>query len=503
MTNEDIRAQLAIARGALEAIDAGLSAPPAAVISVTAGQSLQAAIETAVAAGGGTIEAEAGMYPSFQLRGRIGGGVITIRPKGWQQATGVRVAAQTPVVIAPSTTVGIGCDLGASGYLLQGLSVSSPGINGTMIALANQAMRVEDLPTGIALVGCWLDGGNACKRGVDAGGAGITILDSRIFGVFKVGQDTQAIGGAQGCGPFGIDNNYLSASTETLMFGGDDPRIAGLIPSDITITRNTLTKDPAWQATKLTVKNTLELKNAQRVLIEGNIIERSWQDGQVGFLVVFGVRNQSGGAPWSTVRDVEMRYNVCRHGNQGLELLGLDDIKDSAGVMRPSARMQHINIHDNLFYDLAAAGYGVGSKFAMFVNNGPIDARLVHNTFSGPVSVGLALSSGPSKVPAAGLIVRDSIIPEGGYGIKADAVVEGLPSWTACVDAASVFDSNQIVKTQMARTVKYPGTMNMVGPVMFDAGFVAAPPMLGSDGAPVGCDLAKIRALLPGLDMSA
>lgn len=44
------------------------------------------------------------------------------------------------------------------------------------------------------------------------------------------------------------------------------------------------------------VKNTLELKLGVRVLIDGNIIENSWADGQTGWDVVTGARTCSGGA---------------------------------------------------------------------------------------------------------------------------------------------------------------------------------------------------------------
>ena len=50
------------------------------------------------------------------------------------------------------------------------------------------------------------------------------------------------------------------------MFGGADPSIPNLIPSDITIQNNEFYKPPSWQGVWL-VKNLLELKLGNRVLI--------------------------------------------------------------------------------------------------------------------------------------------------------------------------------------------------------------------------------------------
>jgi hypothetical protein len=524
MTNDDIRAQLALIRGAADTIAAGLVDPPSTetAIHVKQGGDVQAAIDQAVAKGGVEVLIEPGTYPGpWFVRGRPAGSpTITIRPDidmSRMPLPGTRVTAPAAVTVAPiaGSNLGIGTDLGARGYLLWGLGVSSPGLTGTLLAIASAAARLEDVPSDIVVASCWLDGGNACKRGIQVDGARIAVTDSAVFGVAKLGQDTQAIGGAKGPGPFSILNNFLSASGETVLFGGDDPIISALIPSNILIRGNTITKDRAWQKTATSpatgeAKNCLELKNAQHVLIEGNIIENSWSDGQDGHLVLITVRNQNGGAPWSTVSDVEMRYNVCRHGNMGLSVLALDDIVETLagkavpiGTVRPSVRASNLRFHDNLWYDLARPGFGGGVTRALFVNNGPLGLQITHETMVGPVSAGLALTLGVSKTPAAGLVVRDCILPEGNYGITGDSTTSpGVPAWTASVDAASVFDNNQMVKTQNARTIKYPGAKTTVGPVTFDAGFGSTPAMVGSDGLAVGADLAKIQQAIPGLDLT-
>ena len=69
---------------------------------------------------------------------------------------------------------------------------------------------------------------------------------------------------------------------------------------------------PASSGTKWVVKNTLELKNAQRVTVDGNLLENCWSAGQYGYAIVLTPRN-SGRAPWTRVQDVTFTNNIVRH----------------------------------------------------------------------------------------------------------------------------------------------------------------------------------------------
>src|SRR6185295_19787625 len=138
--------------------------------------------------------------------------------------------------------------------------------------------------------------------------------------------------GWNGPGPFQIENNYLEAAGENLLFGGSDPSIPDLVPSDIEIKRNHFAKPLVWRmaqaghdAKAWTVKNLLELKNARRVLVDGNLFEHNWVQAQNGFAILFTVRNQNGRAPWSVVEDVTFSNNVLRGTAQGVNILGHDN----------------------------------------------------------------------------------------------------------------------------------------------------------------------------------
>src|SRR5439155_7972215 len=99
------------------------------------------------------------------------------------------------------------------------------------------------------------------KRGIGLNSASTSILNSYIADIKAVGQDSQAIGGWNGPGPYTITNNYLEAAGDNLMFGGGDPAIPNLTPTHIVIRRNTLSKPVEWRTSnpQWQVKNIFEL----------------------------------------------------------------------------------------------------------------------------------------------------------------------------------------------------------------------------------------------------
>src|SRR5205807_5782910 len=64
----------------------------------------------------------------------------------------------------------------------------------------------------------------------------------------------------------------------------------GLNPSDLELRGNYIYKPVAWRTQSWSVKNILELKNAQRVVIDGNVLEHHWPAAQAGFSVLFTPR---------------------------------------------------------------------------------------------------------------------------------------------------------------------------------------------------------------------
>src|SRR5207244_71165 len=193
----------------------------------------------------------------------------------------------------------------------------------------------HDLTLDQCYVHTWLD--QSLKRGIALNSANTAIVNSYIAG-FKIdGQDSQAIAGWNGPGPFKIDNNYLEAAGENILFGGAAAAIPNLVPSDIDISGNLVTKLLAWDShdptdyagEHWTVKNLLELKNAERVSIDHNQFENNWVDGEDGVAIVFTPRGAQSGGPWTVVRDVTFTNNIVSASTQGINILGSDDSSPS------------------------------------------------------------------------------------------------------------------------------------------------------------------------------
>src|SRR5207245_1247796 len=246
------------------------------------------------------------------------------------------VAAAVPVVsTAPR----------AHHYRLLGIEIHP--LEGTyvfnLVQLGSTWGTAASLPHHLVFDRCYIHGDpvRGARRGIALNSADTAIIDSYLSDFKEAGADSQAIAGWDGPGPFKIVNNHLEGAGEDLIFGGADPSIPDLVPSDIEIRGNYLTKplswrkgDAAFEGTPWTVKNLLELKNARRVLIEGNLLEHCWPDGQDGFAVLFTVRDQNGRAPWSSVEDVTFRRNVVRHAGSGINILGRDDNHPSRQTRR-------------------------------------------------------------------------------------------------------------------------------------------------------------------------
>ena len=212
------------------------------------------------------------------------------------------------------------------------------------------------------------------KRGIGLNSGATVIRNSDIRDIKFAGQDSQAICGWNGPGPFVIENNYLEAAGENVMFGGSDPAIRDLVPTDITVRGNYFTKPLEWRQTgsRWTVKNLFELKNARRVMIESNVFENNWLAAQTGYAIVFTPVNQDGRAPWSDVSDVTFQYNIVRHVASAINILGTD-------YQHPSRQLRNLQIRNNLFYDVDSSRWGGDGRFLQ-IGDGPTDVVVDHNT---------------------------------------------------------------------------------------------------------------------------
>src|SRR5262249_30026198 len=124
---------------------------------------------------------------------------------------------------------------------------------------------------------------------------------------------------------------------------------------------------PAPTGDPFIVKNNFELKNAQRVLFEGNLLENSWGGfTQTGFSILLTPKNQNNHCPKCQVTDVTIRYNRIRNVGSGFQLEnGLTKTRgESLGGSRYS-------IHDVIIDDVHEQDYKGHGVFLAILSNAP------------------------------------------------------------------------------------------------------------------------------------
>ena len=194
------------------------------------------------------------------------------------------------------------------------------------------------------------------------------------------------------------------------MFGGADPSIDGLVPrtsgrprTDVPNRRVAGAETPSPKATAWTVKNLFELKNARRVLIEGKLQFDQMEHAQNGFAILFTVRNQDGGSPWSTIEDVTFTNNLVRHVGGGVNVLGHDD-------NHPSQQTRRLFIHNNVFLDVGTP-WGAGRLFQLLDGTNNVD--IAHNT---ALQTGSILFGGDHAAHTA-FAFQSNVAPHNEHGI--------------------------------------------------------------------------------------
>jgi hypothetical protein len=219
------------------------------------------------------------------------------------------------------------------------------------------------------------------QRGISLAGSQYAAVVDSYFSDFHcisrsgVCTDAQAISGGIGSltsGPYKIVGNFLEAAGENIIFGGDG---ATITPSDIEIRRNHLFKPMTWlkgqpgyvggaDGNPFIVKNLFELKNAQRVLFEANILEDSWGGfSQDGFGILVTPKNQAIGSgnvcPICQVTDVTIRYVTISHVGGGMQIA--NGLSDNGGAPLDGERY---SIHDVTIDDIDATKYDGFGDFA-------------------------------------------------------------------------------------------------------------------------------------------
>lgn len=561
-------------------LDTKWVAPGGKTTRVNAGDDLQAAINAAQPGDTLALEANATWTGNFVLPAKANhdnrwivlrtANLRGIAPEG-ERLDPAKPGAALPKILSAGAEPALNVAANAHHYRLVGLEF---GIT-PAVTLSYDIVRVGEgtetvaarTPHDIIIDRCYIHGNPLAhaKRGVQLNSRATAVIDSYISEIHGLGQDTQAIAGFNGPGPFKIANNFLEGAAENVMFGGATPAIAGLVPSDIEIRGNHFFKPPFWREgvlsspqnlagqgaaggaltagatlyyrvaavghagynneTEVTspatpeiavtlgagqrsahlqwtgsdwvrdyrvyrtadapsvaqrqwnyysapahmvtsyypvllsplftdtgaaratpglpptsgptwsVKNLFELKNARRVLVDGNILEYNWPNAQAGPSILFTVRTEDGAAPQAVVEDVTFSNNILRHAAAVFNILGQDGNPTAHG------QTQRILIRNNLCYDIGGPWGGNGTLLLM--TGAARHIAFEHNTSLQRGT--LAQIAGPLHT---GFVFRNNIVRNGEYGFKGDGTGTGNSAIEAFfVDPAKnvAFTGNAII----------------------------------------------------------
>jgi len=188
------------------------------------------------------------------------------------------------------------------------------------------------------------------------------ITDTYIDYDIRAANEGHAVAIAETPGPFFLGNSWISGASSGFFVGGVSSQDSNYYAYDLDLWHNRFTQPPSWVgtaytgATSLDLKNRTELKTAQRVLYDTNIVEYSDTSGaQQGQCFTANPRNCSNTSPCdnytATITDITYRNNLCRHALTGLSMIGRSNytIGNGGGTAGASRR---INITNNLLYDL-------------------------------------------------------------------------------------------------------------------------------------------------------
>ncbi len=369
---------------------------------------------------------------NFLLPVHAGAARVTIRSETVSVPAGTRVTPGTSsnfaTINTPNSDAALMTRDGAAGWSLIALRItlgSGAPLNYGMVRLGTgNETTLAQLPSNIVLDRVYMTAGTEgqTRRCVAFNGNALAVVNSWLAECHSKGFDTQGIGGWNGQGPYLIENNRIEGSGQAILFGGADPRITDVTPSDITVRNNYFFKPLSWGNGKWTVKAAFELKHARRVLYENNTIENHWADAQTGFAILLQALSDNNSAPWTKVQDVTIRNSVVKNSTGGVNLLSR--VAYGANPLMPSEPSRRILITNVLFEEVGKDPFSGIAGRLMQLSHDHEDVTVLQNTFTltNATASQFVILDG---APATRLTIANNVFPASEYGIFGSGKGEG------------------------------------------------------------------------------
>ena len=539
---------------------------PGKTIPVSAGADLQAAINSAAC--GDTLELQAGTtfsgiynFPAKNCDNqhwiivRTSAADSALPPEGTRLTpcyAGVSSLAGRPAlscaatqnvlakIVIPGAGVGpVVLGQQASQYRFIGLEITRTANGDSVSNLISGSGQASN----IVFDRVWIHGTaqDETRRGLEISGISNFALVDSYVNDFHCNSQGGTCGDSQGLlGGLGdvassgikIVNNFLEGGAENIMLGGDE---ATTTPTDVEVRHNHLFKPRIWQSgqtgfvggangSPFIVKNLFELKNAQRVLLEGNVLENSWGGfSQNGYAVMVTPRNQVIGSqnvcPACQVTDVVIRKNIITHAGGGIVIAAAL----TGGL--PAKAAARFSIHDVTIDDISASTYsGAGTLFMImneYTSNVLNGISVRHVTGFPDLAKDTMVIGSPGAAPKmsnftfSDNLIALSIYPLWSVGEPSDCADTDIPVTTLNTCFSSfTFDHNALIAPPPAFPSSkwpagnlFPASSSVVGFVNFNGGnggdYHLSPSSslkgAASDGTDIGADIDAILAATAGV----
>lgn len=317
----------------------------------------------------------------------------------------------------------------ASRYWIEGIRfVMNPLINHTyfLIPIYPRESSVEydtdivNINNEIILNQCLVQGDDTgtgtfsgkTRHGVYLNGKRSALINSYIHQITEIGGEAHGILISNTPGLLKVVNNFVECACIGTLIGGELPHLGAVLgrPNDIEYRRNYHTKRLSWCQTGPTWdgltgrngKGLFETKNVNRILIEGNVFDGCWADGQAG--MIFVIKSGIGsGEPAAGVGSTNLviRYNLFNNSPRGINFAALSDETDAIPASKAA-------FYDNLITNIGSFQNQV-SGWAWILHEGFNDLYIRHNTQLNNVLEGIFNVDYPSSPRAQNFTHSDNI----------------------------------------------------------------------------------------------
>lgn len=292
---------------------------------------------------------------------------------------------------------------------INGILTNNAPANITNIKLKGKVKERTLIDSGDNLVldGCLIQGSPSGQhRGILANASNLTFIKCYVAGIID-SIDTQAVAAWDGCKNLLLDDCYLEASGENVLFGGADAISEAMLPQDIVINNCDLVKLLAWKNTpSVTVKNLFEIKAGRRIRVSNTRMKNSWTSGQDGYGILLTVRNQDGSAPFSDIQDIIIENCELDNLGAGIQILGQD-------YSNPSGMLKNVTVKKTKFTNINGAN---GSGRQVFISRGSQNLLIDTCEFYGTKLNSAFNFDDPTQLNK-NFNVTNSLFQEGDYGI--------------------------------------------------------------------------------------